>query len=102
MTTKENIKEKLADKMIKEKLTFLSVEDTLELIKEYPDLESETGLEYVYSNEEIHDWEWNELPVAEVMKHENFDWFEIWNGYDHFDEFTVWVCPVFTYIDLIR
>jgi hypothetical protein len=72
----EKLKQKFAQKMLDEKLDFLPLEESLQLVE--CDINLDTRFHYVCSIEEIGD------------------------DYNHFEEFTHGICPAPTYIDLIK
>lgn len=99
-----NLKEKFAEKMLTEKLDFLPLEESLQLVEN--GIVLETKFHYVISVEEIDEDELeNDEPRTWLNAHQEiFDEYSIaiGNDYDHFDEFTRGLCPAPTYIDLIK
>jgi len=105
---KKELKENFANKMLKEKLDFLPLEESLELYNNW--IKLETKFWWVYDNEELSwdNWDlefrWDNLDEIkqEMMKVHNKETFVVWKSYDEFNEFTTDICPAPTYIDLIK
>ncbi len=98
----EELKQKFAQKMLDEKLDFLPLEESLQLVE--CDINLDTRFHYVCSVEEIGDEYETPREFAEAI-HEVYggsDGIEIGDDYDHFEEFTHGLCPAPTYIDLIK
>jgi hypothetical protein len=100
------MKEKLAQKMLEEKLDFLSLKDSLALHNSEPRVQ--TRFWWVARTEEIGDKAFNmssEEIIAEVYEiyGEGNDYaLTIGCNHNHFQEFTYALCPAPTYIDLIK
>lgn len=100
------MKEKLAQKMLEEKLDFLSLEDSLALYNSEPSVQ--TRFWWVARTEEIGDEVYNmnsEEIIAEIYEiyGEGNDYaLTIGDENNHFQEFTYPLCPAPTYIDLIK
>jgi hypothetical protein len=100
------MKEKLAQKMLEEKLDFLSLKDSLALYKSEPEVQ--TRFWWVARTEEIGGEVFNmssEEIIAEVHEiyGEDDDYaLTIGDKSNHFREFTYALCPAPTYTDLIK
>lgn len=96
-----DLKEKFAKKMLDEKLDFLPLEESLQLIE--AGVELKTKFSWVCSVEEIDDDFDTRRQCAEAaLDFYGENGVEIGNGYDHHEEFTYDICPAPTYIDLIK
>ena len=98
-----DLKQKFAEKLLEWKLDFLPLEESLQLVE--AGIRLETTFSYVANIEEIADAEdMTPRQVVEEIKEifGNSYGLEIGNRYDHFDEFTLEICPAPTYIDLIK
>lgn len=101
-----NLKEKFAQKMLEEKLDFLPLKESLELYDSGVKLK--TMFSWVMRSEELEnngfDMSTEELLNAceELYGLDNDYTLKIGDRYDEFDEFTLELCPVPTYIDLIK
>lgn len=102
------LKQRLAQKMLDNKLDFLWLDDSLELNQwEWAVI---TKFSWVYNDEELDwlDWvlEFTENSLLKVKKEMQKiygeETFIIGKWYDEFEEFTTKVCPSPTYIDLIK
>jgi len=100
------MKEKLAQKMLEEKLDFLPLKDSLALHNSEPEVQ--TRFWWVAMTEEIGDEAINmssEEIIAEVHEiygEDNDYALTIGCRHSHFQEFTRAICPAPTYIDLIK
>lgn len=94
-----DLKQKFAQKMLDEKLDFLPLEESLQLVE--AGIVLETTFHHVCSVEEIGDDYKTPREFAEAAIEFNGRGVEIGDDYDHFDEFTHGICPAPTYIDLI-
>lgn len=100
------LREQLAAKMLEEKLSFLPLKESLELLNSGEELN--THLYWVMNIEEITD-NGNGMSIEEILA-EFEDIYGLGGNYalrigrkdDEFDEFTLNLCPAPTYIDLIR
>ena len=95
-----DLKQKFAQKMLDEKLDYLPLEESLQLIE--AGIVLETRFHYVCSIEEIGDEFDTPREFAEAALDFYTDGIEIGDDYDHFEEFTYGICPAPTYIDLIK
>ncbi len=102
------MKEKFAQKMLDEKLDFLSVEDSLELWYSLSkEDEIETRFWWVARTEELGD-NADSMPeeeiISEIRELYGDDEYALRIGRkgEEFDEFTNDLCPAYTYIDLIK
>jgi hypothetical protein len=98
----KDLKEKFAQKMLDEKLDFLPIEESLQLLES--GVELETHFKYVICREEIDE---DKLENGEPRTWLNaylkiYDSVEIGDEYDYYNEFTLGICPAPTYIDLIK
>ena len=100
------MKEKLAQKMLEEKLDFLPLQDSFKLKESGVHLETRFG--WVLNIEEMPEGI-SEKPldeILEIVKDLYGDYYDnyltIGDSYSAFDEFTLELCPAPTYIDLIR
>lgn len=97
-----DLKQKFAQKMLDEKLDFLPLEESLQLVE--AGVELKTKFSWVCSFEEIGD-EFEtprEFAEAAIDLYGEYYGVEIGNGYNHHEEFTYDICPAPTYIDLIK
>jgi len=101
-------KQQLAEKMLKEKRNYPTLEEAFELFK-YD--EKMTAVEsYVYNSEEIetYQFDWTKECLDTIKKEieemywENSEYITIWDGYDEFDEFTGELFPAPNYMELIK
>jgi len=100
------MKQKLAQKMLDEKLDFLPLKESIELYDSGVKLE--TRFSWVVRTEELenngYDMTTEELleSIEELYGLDNDYALTIGDRYDEFDEFTLELCPAPTYIDLIK
>ena len=100
----EELKQRMADKMLSEKLDFLPLKESLDL--EAADINLETRFYWVGMVEEVEDngnGMTNEEIIEELVDiYGNDDYALCVGTTDEFDEFTYVFCPAPTYIDLIK
>ena len=97
----EKLKQKFAQKMLDERLDFLPLEESLQLVE--CDINLDTRFHYVCSIEEIGDEFETPREFAEAIdEFYGDDHVAIGDDYNHFEEFTYGICPAPTYIDLIK
>lgn len=96
----EKLKQKFAQKMLDERLDFLPLEESLQLVE--ADINLDTRFHYVCSVEEIGDDYETPREFAEAVQELYYEHITIGDDYDHFEEFTHGICPAPTYIDLIK
>lgn len=96
-----NLKEQFAQKMLEEKLDFLPLEESLQLVESGVILE--TRFHYVCSVEELTEDGYNTpREYAEASEEIFGEWGIEIGDEERFDEFTYGICPAPTYIDLIK
>jgi hypothetical protein len=96
-----NLKEKFAQKMLDDKLDFLPLDESLQLIE--AGIKLETKFSWVCSIEEIGDEFESQRETADAaIEFYGENGVEVGDGYDHHEEFTYDICPAPTYIDLIK
>ena len=100
------MKKVLAQKMLDEKLDFLPLKESLELLN--AGIKLNTQLSWVVCTEELEDNGYDMTPEqivaehAEIYGEDDREYLKIGNSYNEFDEFTLELCPAPTYIDLIK
>lgn len=102
----KDLKEQFLQKMIAEKLDFLPIEESIELHDS--GLELKTRFSWVVRTEELEDNGYG-MTTEELFSNlqelygEPDDYhLTIGNAYDHFDEFTLEICPAYTIGDLLK
>lgn len=105
--SQEKLKQKFAQKMLDEKLDFLPLEESLQLVE--ADINLDTTLSWVINVEELgtDEKEPYEMTTEELLESykEVFgdsDWGLRIGNSEEFDEFTLELAPAPTYIDLIK
>jgi len=100
------MKQRLAQKMLDEKLDFLPLKESLELLNSGVKLN--TQLSWVVCTEELGDNGYDMTPEQIIEEHgkiygkDDKKNLTVGNSYNEFDEFTLELCPAPTYIDLIK
>ena len=100
------MKKELAQKMIDEGLAFLSLEDSLILLRSGVKLD--TRFSWVAHSEELEDNGDDMTPEQVIEEHANIygvddkNYLKVGKAYNEFDEFTLELCPAPTYTDLIK
>lgn len=101
-----NLKAKFAQKMLDEKLDFLPLIESIQLLESGVTLE--TKFHWVMRTEELGD-DYDEMTSPQLLEAcdeiyglDNDYALRIGKSYDEFDEFTLELCPAPTYIDLIK
>lgn len=106
------LREKFAKKMLDGKLDHLPFNDSMELFKSDEKIENSREW-YVINKENFADQEDYDIDEVDYYLNEIIKEFgsieqaedyalDIGDDYDHFDEFTLGVCPAPTYMELIR
>jgi len=102
----ENLKAQFLQKMLTEKLDFLPIEDSIKLHDSGLDIK--TRFSWVIRSEELED-NGDGMTTEEIFSSleeiygEPDDYhIAIGNSYDHFDEFTLEICPAYTIGDLLK
>lgn len=100
------MKEQLAQKMLDEKLDFLPLKESLELLNSGVKLDTEFS--WVVCTEELEDNGYD-MPVEQIIEEhaliygeDDKDYLKVGKAYNEFDEFTLVLCPAPTYINLIK
>jgi hypothetical protein len=100
------MKEQFAQMMLDEKLDFLPLKESLQLLES--GIKIDTQFSWVVHSEELEDNGYG-MSVEEILEahadiygESNKDYLKVGNSYDEFDEFTLELCPAPTYTDLIR
>jgi hypothetical protein len=102
----EKLKQKFAQKMLDEKLDFLPLEESLQLVD--ADINLDTRFSWVCRTEELEDngeyMTTKELlsSLEEIYGEPDDYHLTIGKPYDEYDEFTLELAPAPTYIDLIK
>ena len=97
------MKEQLAQKMFDEKLDFLPLKESLELLQS--GVKIDTQFSWVVCTEELEDNGYDMTPEqiieehAEIYGENDNEYLKVGKGYN---EFTLELCPAPTYIDLIK
>ena len=100
------MKDTLAQKMLDEKLDFLPLKESLELLNSGVRLDTEFS--WVVCTEELED-SGDDMTVEQIIEEHKLiygeddkNYLKVGKSYDEFDEFTLELCPAPTYIDLIK
>jgi len=100
------MKEKFAQMTLEQKLDFLPLKESLELLNS--GIKLKTRFSWVVMTEELGDNP-ESMSIEEILEahaemygEEDQNYLRVGKAYDEFDEFTLELCPAPTYTDLIR
>lgn len=101
------MKNKLAKKMLKEKLDFLPLKESIELLNSGEIIETQFHwvVDVADLDEDFIDNETDMFRIVEEAENIygiNSEYLRVGKGYNEFDEFTFKLAPAPTYIDLIK